>query len=102
MQKRFPDPVRHLLPDDAAICFSHGDLHLDNMMVAGEPGSRQISGAIDWGEAGWYPIYWEYVSMLRFVFDHEWSTQGWLDRVMDRWPDEDEAILTYWSWHGPA
>ena len=52
MEQRFPDPVRNLLPDDAAICFSHADLHLDNIMIAGESGSRRIVGVVDWGQAG--------------------------------------------------
>lgn len=99
VKNRPSDPVKQLLPDDAAICFTHGDLRLDNIMVDGEPCSRQISGVVDWAQAGWYPEYWEYMSVHRFVFDHEWSTQGWLDRVMERWPDADEAMATCWLWH---
>jgi hypothetical protein len=102
MEQRFPDPVGHLLPDDAAICFTHGDLHLDNIMISGEPGSRHVASVVDWGQAGWYPEFWEYVCMECFVWNHEWFEQGWSDRVLKRYPDESEALETYWSWHGPA
>ncbi|KAM0697873.1 hypothetical protein Q7P36_002727 [Cladosporium allicinum] len=102
MEQRFPDPVRHLLPDDAAICFSHADLHLDNIMIAGESGSRRIVGVVDWGQAGWYPEFWEHLCMERATYNHEWIEEGWVDRVLKRCPDESEALTTYRSWRGPA
>ena len=37
-ERRFADPVRYLLPGDADICVSHGDLDLDNIVVAGQSG----------------------------------------------------------------
>jgi len=71
-------------------------------MIAGEPGSRCIGGVVDWGQAGWYPEFWEYLCMERATYDHGWIEEGCADRVLDRCPDEIEALTTYWSWHGPA
>ena len=102
-EKRFPDPIRHLLPDDAAVCFTHGDLHVDNVMITGEPGSRQIASVVDWGQAGWYPEFWEYLCMERAAFNLEWIEQGWVGRALKLCSeDESKALTTYWSWCGPA
>lgn len=59
MNRKFPDPVRHLLPDDAAICSAYEDLCLDNTMVLGEPGSSRMAGVVDWDQAG---LHWEFGS----------------------------------------
>jgi aminoglycoside phosphotransferase (APT) family kinase protein len=56
-----PQPMRDALAKaqrtDHRIVFTHGDLHLDNIMVK----DGKITGLIDWEFAGWYPEYWEYV-----------------------------------------
>lgn len=37
-ERMFADSVRYLFPGDADICVSHGDLDLDNIVVAGQSG----------------------------------------------------------------
>lgn len=38
--------------------FTHGDLSSSNVLVQGD----EIVDIIDWETAGWYPLYWEYVT----------------------------------------
>ncbi|KAF3343668.1 Putative pectate lyase C [Verticillium dahliae VDG2] len=71
-----PEVVRHMLwrnmPDCRPWTFSHGDLHVYNIMV--EDGN--LSGIIDFATAGFYPVWWEYVQ-LRLACgakpDHKWK-----------------------------
>lgn len=38
------------------ICFTHGDLGVQNILVR----DAKVVALIDWECAGWYPGYWEY------------------------------------------
>jgi len=42
------------------IVFTHADLHPSNILV----NEGHISGIVDWQDAGWYPEYWEYVTIM--------------------------------------
>ncbi|KAG8760738.1 hypothetical protein FRC11_015015, partial [Ceratobasidium sp. 423] len=57
-----PHPFRENLPDDVPIVFTHGDLHRGNVIISSpaEGGRPRVKSIIDWGQAGWYPSYWEY------------------------------------------
>jgi hypothetical protein len=57
--------------------FTHGDLHMRNVMVEkvfknsssgnaelNERDEYRVRGIVDWESAGWYPAYWEYASAL--------------------------------------
>ncbi|KAL2217267.1 kinase-like domain-containing protein [Thermoascus aurantiacus ATCC 26904] len=80
-RRRMPDPYsipvepfRYQLPDNAAIKFTHGDLHRSNTIVTGsEP--RHVVGIVDWEQAGWLPEYWE-ARKARWTahWTEEWST----------------------------
>jgi aminoglycoside phosphotransferase len=41
---------------------SHGDLDWSNILVA----DKKVSGIIDWESSGYFPEYWEWVSIKRF------------------------------------
>lgn len=110
-ERDFEDPYRPYLPDNAPIRFSHGDLHLGNIMVsddASEP--RRVTSIIDWEEAGWYPEYWEYCKMALVVGEeHEMWTGGetdedsraYIDRIFPkRYHDELFAVGEYWAARG--
>ncbi|KAK6526977.1 hypothetical protein TWF281_010173 [Arthrobotrys megalospora] len=61
--RRFPDPeatmpLRKMLPDNALIVFSHGDLHPKNILISPAKLSK-IVAIVDWHQSGWYPSYWE-------------------------------------------
>lgn len=101
MSQRPPDPWRALLSDSSNICFSHGDLHLENIMIGGVPGLRKVSGLVDWGQSGWYPEYWEYCKMALLTSNHDWYNHGWLSRVLKSYDSEFDAFANYWSWKVP-
>lgn len=49
---------RKMFSDDYDICFAHGDLATRNIMVND---AGNIVAVLDWGWAGWYPEYVEFV-----------------------------------------
>lgn len=101
LSQRPPDPFRSLLTDASDVFFSHSDLHLDNILIAGEPGSRSIAAIADWGMSGWYPEYWEYCKMLLGTGDCEFDTEGWLTTVLRKSYDEEwAAFVNYWQCRG--
>ncbi|KAM0334544.1 hypothetical protein ACHAQA_001574 [Verticillium albo-atrum] len=71
-----PKAIREMMwrnmPDCRPWTFSHGDLHVYNIMV--EDG--ELSGIIDFATAGFYPVWWEY-TQLRMACgaqaDREWK-----------------------------
>ena len=82
-------PYRELLPDTSNVYFTHGGLTIENIIISGPPGARNVEGFVDWEQAGWYPEYWEYCKLLYGVnFEHEWYTEGWIDGVMKPYKDE--------------
>lgn len=71
------DPIRPQLSDEAAIKFTHGDLHPSNIIVSSESnGNPKIVAIIDWHQSGWYPDYWEYNKALWTAkIGGEWATE---------------------------
>ncbi|KAB8222529.1 hypothetical protein BDV33DRAFT_229564 [Aspergillus novoparasiticus] len=68
------EPFRHVLPDDCAIKFTHGDLHRSNIIVT--PTTPYcILALVDWEQSGWLPEYWE-TQKARCTADRgeSWST----------------------------
>lgn len=53
-------------------CFTHADLAPRNIIVR----RGRVAAIIDWGFAGWYPEYWEYVFTMRGLDNLDWSTLG--------------------------
>ncbi|KAF2007776.1 hypothetical protein P154DRAFT_3468 [Amniculicola lignicola CBS 123094] len=86
---------RHLLPDTHSIRFAHADLHTANILVphTGRPG---ILAVIDWGQAGWYPDYWDYCKS-RYIASpkEEWEVEC-IPRIFGRTLEE-----WYGSWSVP-
>lgn len=37
----------------------------------------RITGVVDWGNAGWYPDYWEYANIMKPSRDEDWM--AWMD-----------------------
>lgn len=97
LSQRPPDPMRALLADDAEVCFAHADLHLQDLLVDGEPGQRRLSAIVDWGQAGWYPECWDYCKAVLMTGDHEFYTDGWLAQTLPPYFDEYDAYASYWQ-----
>lgn len=74
--------IRRRMRDDHRIVFTHGDLAPRNIVVH----DGRISGLVDWGDAGWYPEYWELVKVMWFPdIDKAWSA-----RVLRLFSEEDK------------
>jgi len=70
-----------MLPEYTKSVFSHGDLAPRNIMIK----QGEITGILDWEQAGWYPDYWEYTSIMRPACEcGDWQT--WITRVIDQYP----------------
>ena len=96
------DPYREFLLDSGGICFTHGDLTLNNIIIAPGSSPRRIAGIIDWEQSGWYPDYWEYCKLLYGVeYTHEWREAGWAEKVMRPFESEWFAIAQYFQWRDP-
>ena len=96
MSDRPPDPYRLFLTDTSAIYFSHGDLHLSNIIVSGSPGCRSIAAILDWEQARWYPEYWEYCkALIEKHYEHEWRSAGWFETFMKTDEYENTAVSEY-------
>jgi hypothetical protein len=84
--------------DSYRIVFTHGDLHISNIMVrqsmSPSESDQHVTGGkrwmvvalVDWECAGWYPEHWEYVKLLSSVkWRSDWAAraQTFLDRHYD-------------------
>jgi aminoglycoside phosphotransferase (APT) family kinase protein len=73
--------------------FSHSDVQKKNILVqeipAKSPGQVKDFevGVVDWEAAGWYPSYWEYVSLAMFFeWNEDWPAR--FEDFIDAWPAE--------------
>lgn len=57
--------------DDVSVVFTHADLVLPNILVSSGPNPK-IAAIIDWGQAGWYPAYWEYCKARQIMVDTDY------------------------------
>ena len=81
------------------ICFTHGDLNMQNILVD----KGRLSGIVDWENAGWFPEYWDYTKIHYIVFR---ASKRYLDDVVDRvFPDykrELEGELALFRYVNPC
>lgn len=96
MAERPDDPYRPFLPDMCSVYFSHGNLHLQNIILSDIPGCRRIIGIVDWEQAGWYPEYWEYCKLtIAGLYNHDWRGGGWADSIVTPYKEEWIAFSEY-------
>ncbi|EFR02082.1 hypothetical protein MGYG_05085 [Nannizzia gypsea CBS 118893] len=60
--------------------FTHGDLRSFKVLVK----DGRLTGIVNWQSGGWYPEYWEYVTILR-----SWTNIGGWWREIFRWMGGD-------------
>lgn len=89
------------IDDEVPVVFTHDDLVPPNIILSPGPNPR-VAAIIDWGQAGWYPAYWEYCKARRvrpIDFDEElyeeWITK-YLPTILD--PVDDETTYHPWLW----
>jgi hypothetical protein len=88
-----------LLPSDSPISFVHGDLHRSNIILnsAHDDDPVCIKAIIDWHQAGWMPMYWEFFKMRWTVFpEDEWRTK-YIEQIIMPPPPELLNALDYIS-----
>ncbi|KAE8151679.1 kinase-like domain-containing protein [Aspergillus avenaceus] len=91
---RYNDPYREFLPDDGDVKFTHADLHRGNIMISSTAPFRVIA-IVDWGQAGWYPDYWEYCKALYTCwYEDEWRAE-WIDRFSNPRLQESQVAWEY-------
>lgn len=88
---------------EVPVLFTHDDLVPPNILLS--PGSNPaVAAVIDWGQAGWYPAYWEYCKARRVRLDpeylnddldEEWNMR-YLPTIVD--PVDDESVYHPWLW----
>lgn len=71
-----PNPVQKFhvacgiyINEEMPVVFTHNDLVAVNIIISAGPKPRVLA-IIDWGQAGWYPAYWEYCKARQVGFAH--------------------------------
>jgi Phosphotransferase enzyme family len=86
---------------EVPIVFTHDDLVPPNILLSPGP-SPKVAAIVDWGQAGWYPAYWEYCKARRVTLSpecfsvaaqEEWHTK-YLPMILD--PVDDETYYNPW------
>jgi hypothetical protein len=65
---------------DVPIIFTHDDLVPPNILLSPGPNPK-VASVIDWGQAGWYPTYWEYCKARWVRLDPEYFN----DAIQEEW-----------------
>lgn len=79
------------------VVFTHGHLIPKNIIVR----DGRIVGLFDWGEAGWYPEYWEYVKFFQRMGS---DVEDWWDYAddifLESYPNElvNYTALSRYQW----
>ncbi|KAI0411644.1 kinase-like domain-containing protein [Xylaria grammica] len=96
--QQFQDALGIDVANPGPVVFTHNDLVACNILV--KRNSPNLAAIIDWGQAGWYPAYWEYCKARhinvpddRFYHDYEpeWKRE-YLPRIMS---PADEVEVWY-------
>jgi aminoglycoside phosphotransferase (APT) family kinase protein len=80
----WPDQVFDMLrslPTGNGLVFTHGNLDPTNILIDED---ANIVSILDWSQAGFYPVYWEYVKAHLWDFETEFVRAGGWDGVLQR------------------
>ncbi|WYZ35555.1 hypothetical protein EsH8_X_000202 [Colletotrichum jinshuiense] len=76
--------IEQLKTSKNELVFTHGNLTADNIYVNPETGN--IVAIANWSEAGYYPLYWEYVkARLSYNSEPNFVREGTVEKIMDPW-----------------
>jgi hypothetical protein len=73
---------------------THADLHRGNIIVS-STNPPEIVAIVDWGQAGWYPDYWEYCKAAYTSYHSGNWRNRWIPVFLDPRTDEQEAFAEY-------
>lgn len=101
--QQFQDACGIEINSEVPIVFTHNDFVPPNILLSSGPDPK-VAAIIDWGQAGWYPAYWEYCKARRVRVDPEYFD----DSVQEEWhkkylamildPEDDDAYYKPWLW----
>ncbi|KAK4442289.1 kinase-like domain-containing protein [Podospora aff. communis PSN243] len=91
--------------DDTPVVFTHGNFHPKNILISTGPNPRVVA-IMDWGQAGWYPAYWEFckarqaAAQGRMASDWESTYLSWIldDEVVGIKQWGGTALCHYWDY----
>ncbi|KAE8394998.1 kinase-like domain-containing protein [Aspergillus alliaceus] len=98
--QKFQDACGIEIGEEVPIVFTHDDFVPPNILLSPGP-NPGVAAIIDWGQAGWYPAYWEYCKARRVRLDPE----SFNDAMQEEWRTKylpmilhpvDEAIYHPW------
>ncbi|KAF8905607.1 hypothetical protein CPB85DRAFT_1376781 [Mucidula mucida] len=67
---RLAELRRAMADDDQRVVFTHADLHRDNVIIRVSEDDVDVAAILDWGCAGWRPIFWEAGSVVSWYHMH--------------------------------
>lgn len=86
--------LRRRMPPAAPYTFTHGDLTSVNIMV--DPDTGDLTGILDWENAGYYPVWWEFAAAGIGLGDNDVEWKRTLRKYM---PDYNNAREFWWNSH---
>lgn len=101
--------LRRRMPPAAPYTFTHGDLTIVNIMV--NPDNGDLTGILDWENAGYWPVWWEFTAagiglgdedvewkglLRKYLPDYTVAREFWRDfYYLKRYPDVNERGLRF-------
>lgn len=81
--------LRQLMPPAEPYTFTHGDLHIGNIMVK----DGVVTGIIDWEASGYFPVWWEFTAtgIIDGTEDGEWK------RLLRKNMEDQTAAEAFWK-----
>lgn len=71
------------LPTGEGLVFSHGNLVPSNVFI---DENANIVAILDWSQAGYYPVFWEYVKAHFWDWESPFIQDGEMDKVLTPYP----------------
>lgn len=71
------------MPTDEHMILTHGNLSPDNIWVED---TGEVTAVIDWSQAGYAPVFWEYVKACLGDDDTDGHFDGLYDEILEPWP----------------
>jgi len=70
----YKEPPQVYFDDSLPLVLIHGDINVCNVRL-GTDGKVWL---LDWGRAGMYPQWFEYASIMAYIYESELTPRGWL------------------------
>ena len=99
--QHFQDACGIEIGGEVPIVFTHDDFVPPNILLSPGPNPK-VAAIIDWGQAGWYPAYWEYCKARRVRLDPECfndaAQEEWRTKYLPMILDPVDDVTYYHPW----